>query len=41
MAFGTGTAYFKDSSKKVVDAIKTAVLAGYRHLDIAQFYENE
>ena len=41
MGFGVGTAFFQDSSRKTVDAVKEAVLVGYRHLDAAQSYENE
>jgi hypothetical protein len=41
LAYGVGTAFFQDSSPKTVDAFKQAVLAGYRHLDTAQSYDNE
>lgn len=46
LAYGTGTAWYKTDNKStvnrdLVEAIKTAIRLGYRHLDGAEVYSTE
>ncbi|MFM0138246.1 aldo/keto reductase [Caballeronia grimmiae] len=38
-SFGLGT--FRVDADKTVNAVKSALQIGYRHIDTAQFYNNE
>jgi diketogulonate reductase-like aldo/keto reductase len=41
MGFGTGTAWYGQFDRQVVDMVKNAISQGYRHLDCAEAYGNE
>ncbi|BGP22846.1 indole-3-acetaldehyde reductase [Rhodotorula toruloides] len=41
VAFGIGTAHFGNDDDNLVETLKTAISAGFRHLDGAEAYRNE
>ncbi|MFX5660736.1 hypothetical protein ABTE05_20435, partial [Acinetobacter baumannii] len=38
IAFGTGTRWYKQKTRELVDSVKAALNAGFRHLDLAELY---